>query len=160
LSCGHRCPSTPDRSGSPRRAPRLAVRRTSIPLVSAPRSIGFHRRSICTPTGRPMNKPTLLFLAALAGYTLAACNRGTGSVIPMEDSWDKTLGFLLTVGADVTHSEVQVNSPNYSYVWNAEDLANDFRATNSQSNLGGYDVGFLDLQDGRPDPLPAGGDTP
>ena len=81
----------------------------------------------------------------------------------MEDSWDKTLGFLLTVGGDVTRSEVQANSPNYAFVWNVWDgvsFADDFRVTNSESNLGSYDVGFLDYQDGRPDPLPPGGDTP
>jgi hypothetical protein len=111
-----------------------------------------------------MNKPTLLFLAALAGYTSAGCDRGRpGSVMPMKDSWDRTLGFLLYVEAHVTPSEVQANSPNYAFVWNVwngVNWADDFRATNSQSNLGWYTLPFVDDQDGRPDPLPPGGDTP
>jgi hypothetical protein len=111
-----------------------------------------------------MNKPTLLFLAALAGYTCAGCNPGNGnSVMPREDTWDRTLGFLLYVEAHVTPSEVQANSPNYAFVWNVwngVNWADDFRATNSQSNLGWYTLPFVDEQDGRPDPLPPGGDTP
>jgi hypothetical protein len=81
----------------------------------------------------------------------------------MEDSWNRTLGFLMYVEAHVTSSEVQANSPNYAFVWdvwNGVNWADDFRATNSQSNLGWYTLPFVDDQDGRPDPLPPGGDTP
>jgi hypothetical protein len=106
-----------------------------------------------------MNKLTLLFFVALTGYTFG-CKPGGNSVMPMQDSWNRTLGFMLYVDARATHSEIQANSPNYSYVFDAEDTADDFRATNPRSNLGTYVTAFLDDQIGRPDPLGPGGDTP
>jgi len=108
-----------------------------------------------------MNKPTLVFFSVLAGYMLAGCNSGRtdNSVMPRQDTWDRTLGFLLYVDAHATQTGVQSNSPNYSFVWNAENWADDFRTTNSQSSLGNYALSAsVDYQDARPDPLlPADG---
>ena len=100
-----------------------------------------------------------LTVATLA-FVVLSTHTFAGSLMPMDDSWDRTLGFLLYVETHVTRSEARANSPNYAYVWNAESWADDFRSTNGASNLGLYVFPFLDDQDGRPDSLPPGGDTP
>lgn len=84
-------------------------------------------------------------------------------VMPMVDSWERTLGFLDFSQPDMTVAEIMQNAPHYSYVFGglAQHQA-AFRSANPQINIGRYTVGFLDDHNGRPNSYPGGhaGDTP
>jgi len=81
--------------------------------------------------------------------------------MPVEDTWDRTLGFLLWTQGDMTDTEIQENASDYWFVWSAAVWqADDFRIGNPQSGVGSYLPGFLDDENGRPNPYLPEDDSP
>ena len=100
-----------------------------------------------------------LLLSAFAALSVGmqAAAGPDQSVMPMPDTWDRTLGFLDWVYSDMTEDEIRENALNYSFVWaGLGELARLFTSANPDIVVSLYSPAFWDYYNGRPEPFQPG----
>lgn len=100
-------------------------------------------------------------LFCLIGTTLPLLHAFAGSVMPLEDTWDRTRGVLVWTNTRMTDEDIQAHARDYSFIWSTlPGLEDAFRRANPAINTGFYQPSLLDYYEGRPDDLLPGEDTP